>query len=57
MTDTQQPPVDVSVLRAEVQAKYRAVAVAPHEEYHFRTGRRLAAKLGYDADLVASFPR
>ena len=56
MTDTQRPPVDTDALRAEVQAKYRAVAVEPDAEYHFHTGRRLAAKLGYDADVVASFP-
>jgi len=56
MTDTEQPPVDVDALRAEVQAKYRAVAVTPDAEYHFHTGRRLATKLGYDPDVVASFP-
>src|SRR5438094_866049 len=56
MTDTERPPVDTDALRAEVQAKYRAVAVEPGAEYHFHTGRRLAAKLGYDADVVASFP-
>ena len=56
MTDSQRPPVDTDALRAEVQAKYRAVAVEPGAEYHFHTGRRLAAKLGYDADVVASFP-
>jgi arsenite methyltransferase len=56
MTDTQHPPVDTDALRAEVQAKYRAVAVEPGAEYHFHTGRRLAAKLGYSADVVASFP-
>jgi arsenite methyltransferase len=56
MTDTQRPPVDTDALRAEVQAKYRAVAVEPGAEYHFHTGRRLATKLGYDADVVASFP-
>jgi SAM-dependent methyltransferase len=56
MTGARELPVDVDSLRSEVQAKYRAVAVAPHEEYHFHTGRRLSAKLGYDPDLVASFP-
>ena len=56
MTDSQRPPVDTDALRAEVQAKYRAVAVEPGAEYHFHTGRRLAAKLGYDAEVVASFP-
>jgi SAM-dependent methyltransferase len=56
MTDTEQPVVDIDALRAEVRAKYRAVAVAPDDEYHFHTGRRLAAKLGYEPELVASFP-
>jgi arsenite methyltransferase len=56
MTETQGLPVDVKSLRAEVQEKYRAVAVEPDADYHFHTGRRLAAKLGYDTDVVASFP-
>jgi SAM-dependent methyltransferase len=56
MTETQGPPVDVESLRAEVQEKYRAVAVAPDAEYHFHTGRRLAAKLGYDPEVVDALP-
>jgi SAM-dependent methyltransferase len=56
MTETRGLPVDVDELRAEVQAKYRAVAVAPDDEYHFHTGRRLAAKLGYDPAVVDSLP-
>jgi SAM-dependent methyltransferase len=48
--------VDVDALRAEVKEKYRAVAVAPDADYHFHTGRGLAAKLGYDDSLVASLP-
>jgi arsenite methyltransferase len=56
MTDTRGLPVDVDELRAEVQAKYRAVAVAPDAEYHFHTGRRLAAKLGYDPNVVDALP-
>jgi SAM-dependent methyltransferase len=56
MTDIHPSPVDVDELRAEVQAKYRAVAVAPHDTYHFHTGRRLATMLGYDQEIVASFP-
>ncbi len=53
MTDTGDVLVDVAALRADVQDKYRAVAVAPYAEYHFHTGRRLAAKLGYDQQVVA----
>jgi SAM-dependent methyltransferase len=56
MTETHELPVDVDALRAEVQDKYRAVAVEPNAEYHFHTGRRLAAKLGYDAHVVDSLP-
>ena len=56
MTDTEPVPVDVDALRAEVREKYRAVAVEPAAEYHFHTGRRLAAKLGYEANVVESFP-
>ena len=56
MTETQGLPVDVEALRAEVQEKYRAVAVAPNDEYHFHTGRRLAAKLGYDPEVVDALP-
>jgi SAM-dependent methyltransferase len=56
MTEIRGLPVDVESLRAEVQEKYRAVAVAPNEEYHFHTGRRLAAKLGYDPAVVDALP-
>ena len=56
MTETHKLPVDVESLRAEVRDKYRAVAVEPDAEYHFHTGRRLAAKLGYDAEVTGSLP-
>jgi arsenite methyltransferase len=56
MTETQGLPVDVESLRAEVQEKYRAVAFAPDAEYHFHTGRRLAAKLGYAPEIVDALP-
>ena len=49
-------PVDADRLREEVSKKYREVAVAPHAEYHFHTGRPLAARLGYDAPVVDSLP-
>lgn len=48
--------VDPEVLRADVRDKYRAVATDPHATYHFHTGRPLAARLGYDADVVGSLP-
>ena len=46
------PVVDVDTLRNEVREKYRAVAVDPDATYHFHTGRRLAARLGYDTAIV-----
>jgi len=49
-------PVDADQLRQEVSKKYRAVAIAPHAEYHFHTGRRLAARLGYDSMVVDFLP-
>jgi arsenite methyltransferase len=47
---------DAEVLRAEVREKYRHVAVAPDERYHFHTGRPMAARLGYDAAVVDELP-
>jgi arsenite methyltransferase len=48
--------VDPLALREEVKAKYRAVAVNPHGNYHFHTGRPLARRLGYDEAAVAALP-
>jgi arsenite methyltransferase len=47
---------DVEVLRSEVREKYRQVAVAPADRYHFHTGRPLAARLGYDPGVVDQLP-
>jgi len=49
-------PVDAASLREEVKSKYRDVAINPHGEYHFHTGRPLAKRLGYDAAMVDSLP-
>lgn len=49
-------PVDAAALREEVKKKYRAVAIKPHDTYHFHTGRPLAARLGYDAEDVDALP-
>ena len=46
--------VNSDELRAQVKEKYRAVAVAPDAEYHFHTGRPLAARLGYDSAITDS---
>lgn len=48
--------VDAEVLRAEVRHKYEEVAEQPHTEFHFHTGRPLAARLGYDQTIVDSLP-
>jgi arsenite methyltransferase len=48
--------VDVDTLREQVREKYREVAVEPHAEYHFHTGRPLARKLGYDSSIVDALP-
>lgn len=49
-------PVDPELLREQVQAKYRDVAIRPEGLHHFHTGRPLAARLGYDAATVAALP-
>jgi arsenite methyltransferase len=56
MTETQPAPVDVDALREQVRDKYREVAVTPSAQYHFHTGRRLAARLGYEAQVVDALP-
>jgi len=48
--------VDVDTLRTQVREKYRDVATDPHGAHHFHTGRPLAARLGYDADVVDRLP-
>jgi len=48
--------VDADALREEVKSKYREVAVDPGGEFHFHTGRYLAARLGYDAVVVDALP-
>jgi len=53
---TKETPVDPVALRAEVKAKYQEVAVDPHGEFHFHTGRPLAKRLGYDDAVVDPLP-
>ncbi len=50
------PRVNAEALRAQVQEKYREVAVHPQGEFHFQTGRLLAERLGYPADLLSRLP-
>jgi arsenite methyltransferase len=54
--DTDRPVVDPEALRASVREKYREVALRPAGQFHFHTGRPLAALLGYDSGLVGSLP-
>ena len=49
-------PVDPNALRADVKEKYRDVALHPEGEFHFHTGRPLAARLGYPDDVVDALP-
>lgn len=53
---TKETPVDPVALREEVKAKYQEVAVDPHGEFHFHTGRPLAKRLGYDDAIVDPLP-
>ena len=48
--------VDGGALREQVRKKYREVSVDPHRDYHFHTGRPLAARLGYEAAVVDALP-
>ena len=48
--------VDAELLRSEVRQKYKEVAADPHGEFHFHTGRPLAARLGYDPAIVDALP-
>jgi arsenite methyltransferase len=48
--------VDVDELRDKVKVMYRAVAEAPHGEFHFEMGRVLAERLGYPAVELDAIP-
>jgi SAM-dependent methyltransferase len=56
-----QPPahpiaVDLDGLRAAIRAEYAAVALEPERGFHFHTGHRLAAILGYPQEWIAELP-
>ena len=53
---TQALPVDQDALREQVRDKYRDVAVDPAGAFHFHTGRSLAERLGYPAEVVSALP-
>jgi arsenite methyltransferase len=48
--------VDTQELEAKVRDMYRLVAEEPHGTYHFETGRPLAERLGYPAELLDRVP-
>jgi SAM-dependent methyltransferase len=48
--------VDTKALEAEVKAMYRRVALEPHAEFHFETGRPLAERLGYSTSRLNAVP-
>jgi arsenite methyltransferase len=57
MTETLDPPtIDLDALRASIRAEYAAVAGEPDRGFHFHTGYRLAAILGYPQDWIETLP-
>lgn len=58
MTEIIEPPaVDLGALRASIRAEYAAVAAEPDRGFHFHTGYRLAAILGYPQEWIERLPR
>lgn len=57
MTQTLPPTVlDLEALRTAIRNEYAAVAVEPGRGFHFHTGYRLAAILGYPEEWIAALP-
>jgi SAM-dependent methyltransferase len=56
MTSSATHRVDTADLHARVVAMYEQVALEPHREFHFETGRVLAERLGYPADALDAIP-
>jgi arsenite methyltransferase len=57
LTETLDPPVvDLEELRASIRVEYAAVAAEPDRGFHFHTGHRLAAILGYRQDWIETLP-
>ena len=50
------PAVDRETLRGAIREEYEEVAREPGKGFHFHTGRRLAAILGYDEALFEGVP-
>ena len=54
---TNHAQLDTDELVRQVKTLYRSVALDPGRPYHFPTGRPLAERLGYPADLLDHIPR
>jgi arsenite methyltransferase len=48
--------LDTADLEARIKAMYEQVALDPHSEFHFETGRALAERLGYPAADLDAIP-
>ena len=52
MSDATQLPVDVDVLREEIEKTYTDVSTSPDDDFIFPTGRAWAEDLGYPPELA-----
>src|SRR5436190_13917629 len=55
-SSTTEPPVDVEVLRDEIQKTYTEVSTQPDEDFIFPTGRGWAEDLGYPQPELSNVP-
>jgi arsenite methyltransferase len=53
---SQNPELDIELLRRAIQLEYAEVAEHPELGFHFPVGRPLAAILGYDPAWLAAIP-
>jgi arsenite methyltransferase len=56
MNQAQPIALDLDGLRAAIRAEYAAVASEPERGFHFHTGHRLAAILGYPEEWIENLP-
>jgi SAM-dependent methyltransferase len=56
VNDTVTRKLDTADLEARVKTMYELVALEPHQEFHFETGRDLAEHLGYPAADLDTIP-
>src|SRR5258708_36092336 len=48
--------LDTTDLESRVKSMYEQVALDPHQDFHFETGRPLAERLGYPAQDLDRIP-